>query len=226
MTTRVLIQARMSSTRFPGKMLAPLQGSPLIAHVIARVSEAVPKDRIVVVTSTDQSDDPLALYVKTGLGIALFRGHLNNVVRRFQDCMKDFPAERFMRVCGDSPVIDPALISAVIGLAESDESADLTTNVRHRTFPPGQSLEVVKTSSFLELDSDEMTAEEREHATLYYYHHPERFKIKSLVANDPVLVRRRLVVDTLDDLRHIENVLMSQTEQTRGYANYLGIKTE
>lgn len=226
MTTRVLIQARMSSTRFPGKMLAPLQGKPMIAHVVARVSEAVSKDRIVVVTSTDQSDDPLAQYVKTCLEVALFRGNLNNVLRRFQDCLKDFPAERFVRICGDSPVIDPDLISAVIDIAESEENTDLTTNVRRRSFPSGQSVEVVKTSSFLALDSGILTLEEQEHVTLYYYHHPEHFKIRSLVATRPVLVKRRLVVDTVDDLRHVENILLSQEKQTRGYAGCLKNETD
>lgn len=216
----------MSSTRFPGKMLAPLQGKPIMAHVVARVNEAVPKDRIVIVTSTDQSDDPLAQYVKTGLGVALFRGHLNNVVQRFQDCLKDFPAERFVRICGDSPVIDPALISTVIDIAESEESTDLTTNVRRRSFPSGQSVEVVKTSSFLALDSGILTLEEQEHVTLYYYHHPEHFKIKSIVSTCPALLERRLVVDTMGDLQHIENMLLNQAAQTRGYAGYLEIEAE
>lgn len=226
MTIRVLIQARMSSTRFPGKMLAPLLGKPIIAHVVARVGEAVPKDRIVVVTSTDTSDDPLAHYVQAGLGVAIFRGNLNNVVRRFQDCLMGFPAERFVRICGDSPVIDPALISAIIGLAEQRYDIDLTSNVRRRTFPPGQSVEVVNASSFLALNSEQMTLEEQEHATFYYYQHPERFKIRSLVSADPTLAGRRQVVDTVSDLRDIENMLLSHEERTRGYAEYLEDEVE
>jgi spore coat polysaccharide biosynthesis protein SpsF (cytidylyltransferase family) len=71
-----------------------------------------------------------------------------------------------------------------------------------------------------------MTLEEQEHVTLYCYHHPEHFKIKSLVTTNPVLAKRRLVVDTMDDLQHIENILSNQDEQTRGYAGYLEIETE
>lgn len=226
MISRVLIQARMSSSRFPGKMLAPLRGLPVIAHVVARVGEAVSKDGIVVVTSDDATDDPLALYVQEMLGVAVFRGNLENVVRRFQDCLKVFPSEWFVRICGDSPVIDPALLASLLAHAERDGAAELVTNVRRRTFPPGQSVEVVRTASFLALNPDSLTADEREHLTLYFYRHPGQFIIRSFVATETDLAGRRLVVDTLDDLRHIEDVLAQQPDQMSGYANYLEKETE
>src|SRR5712675_887192 len=97
---RAFIQARMSSARFPGKVLAPLDGEPIIAQVIKRVSQAVGRDRITVATSDDRSDDPLACYVDQ-LGISVYRGSLNDVFSRFRSCLEAYPCTWFFRVCAD-----------------------------------------------------------------------------------------------------------------------------
>lgn len=211
----------MSSARFPGKMLAPLRGLPVIAHVISRVGMALPRERIVVVTSTEASDDPLALYVQDALGVAVFRGELDNVAGRFQACLKRFPCEWFVRICGDSPVLDPLLLAALLEYAENGAEVDLVTNVQRRTFPPGQSVEVVRSPRFLALNPDRLTADEKEHVTLHYYRHPESFRIHGFVSNNRDIADYRLVVDTLADLQHIEEILGGKPDQVNGYAGYL-----
>src|SRR5258707_10261246 len=102
----------MTSQRFPGKMLAPFRGLPLIRKVIERVSAGIMSDQIVVVTSSDSTDDPLALYVES-LGVAVFRGPLQNVLRRFQLCLEHMPCDWFFRISGDSPFYDSRLLHAL-----------------------------------------------------------------------------------------------------------------
>jgi spore coat polysaccharide biosynthesis protein SpsF len=206
MLFRVFIQARMSSRRFPGKVLAPLAGRPLIAWVVGRVAEVVPKSRIVVATSISESDDPLAGYAAS-LGIKVFRGDLDNVVMRFQDCLQAHPADWFVRICADSPLLDPGLITLLAG--HLDQDVDLVTNVQTRTYPRGQSVEFVNARAFATLDSRAMTPDEREHLTQVFYRNPQRFRIINITAPDAALAGASHVVDTLEDLRAIEQLLRS-----------------
>ena len=213
---RVMVQARMSSTRFPGKVLAPLCGQPLIAHVLSRICEAVPRERVILVTSEGATDDPLASYVGNALGVTVFRGSLDDVVWRFQACLRAHPCEWFVRICGDSPAIDPGLLGWMLERVSDD--LDLLTNVAKRTFPPGESIEIVRVRTFLGWKPDELTPEEREHVTLHFYRHSERYRIRNVYATETTLSGRRLVVDTLDDLRAIERILATDPHSTRGYA--------
>src|SRR5436190_24302869 len=98
---RAFVQARMSSSRFPGKVLAPLHGQPLIRHVLERLAAVLPEQCIVVATSREASDDPLAAYLAT-LGVPVYRGELENVVGRFQRCLEAFPCEWLVRISADS----------------------------------------------------------------------------------------------------------------------------
>src|SRR5262245_39745954 len=102
----------MGSARFPGKVLAPFRGRPLIASVIARVSEAGP-GAIVVATTTESTDDPLVAYLHQ-LDVPVFRGQEANVVARFQACLADYPCRWFLRVCADSPLIDGNVMREIL----------------------------------------------------------------------------------------------------------------
>ena len=192
----------MTSVRFPGKVLAPLCGRPVIAHVLGQVQAVVPAQRIAVATSLEPSDDPLAGYVER-LGISVFRGSLDDVVDRFQRCLLAYPCEWFFRVCADSPFLDATLAHRF--LAESAApGVDLVTNIwPRRTFPHGQSLELVRSSTFAGLNSAELSPEEREHVTHVYYRYPQRFRIVSVAAADPSASDLRLSVDVPEDLERL-----------------------
>src|SRR5437588_12520260 len=110
MQLRIFVQARMSSKRFPGKVLTLLAGRPMIAHVLERCGQAFGADKVVLATSVDPSDDRLAAYAE-GHGHALFRGELDNVAGRFQQCLAAYPCDWFVRISGDSPLIDPQLLA-------------------------------------------------------------------------------------------------------------------
>lgn len=213
---RILVQARMSSSRFPGKVLAPLGGQPLIAHVLSRACEAVPRECAILVTSEDATDDPLAIYVTEMLGITVFRGSLDDVVGRFRACLRAHPCEWFVRIGGDSPAIDPGLVRWMIDRVSDD--LDLLTNVAERTFPHGESVEIVRARTFLGWNADDLTAEEREHVTQHFYRRPDRYRIRNVFTTDSSLSGRRLVVDTPEDLRALEQRLAADPGLSRGYS--------
>jgi spore coat polysaccharide biosynthesis protein SpsF len=203
---RVFIQARMSSRRFPGKVLVPLAGRPMIDHVLERCAAAFGKDSVVLATSEDPSDDALAARVRSQ-DYALFRGDLADLVRRFQDCLRAHPCEWFVRISGDSPLIDPGLVSRIT--ARRAPQYDLVTNVQTRTFPPGQSVEVVRAECFARIDSAALSAEEREHATQVFYRSPGVYRICSVLARAPGLERQSFTVDTAEDLRAVEALIQA-----------------
>jgi spore coat polysaccharide biosynthesis protein SpsF len=202
MIHRIFIQARMSSARFPGKMLAPFRGRPLIAQVLERFRELDLYSRVVVLTSRDATDDPLADFVANRCAAPVFRGELDNVVGRFQSALAIYPCEWFVRISGDSPLIDASLVQAMMRL--SDRNSDVVSNVVRRTFPPGQSVECVRTDVFRALDSNELTSDQREHVTKVFYDQPDRWRLRSVICEDPGWASVRMVVDHLDDLRALE----------------------
>jgi spore coat polysaccharide biosynthesis protein SpsF len=202
---RAYIQARMSSERFPGKVLAPLGGKPVIARVITRVTEVIPSEMVVVATSQEESDDALAYYLR-GNGIPVFRGPLDNVFSRFQLCLEEFPCTWFFRICGDSPFLDSTLMQKMMNYCARTE-VDLVTNVFPRTFPKGMSVEMLNAKSFAAIDSANLTQEEQEHLTQVYYNHSDRFKIINLESGNPALANESFVLDTIEDLRRLEKLL-------------------
>lgn len=201
---RAFVQARMSSKRFPGKVLAPLRGEPVIAHVLSRVSQVLPMDRITVATSDDTSDDPLVHYLHARK-VQVFRGSLTNVFARFQACLKEYPCDWFLRVCADSPLIDPKLLSVALN-HQNRTDLDLVTNVQTRTFPKGQSVEMVRLSTFARIDEHRLSAEEKEHLTKVYYDHPSEFRILNFSARNGCHGRESFAVDTVSDIERLEKL--------------------
>jgi spore coat polysaccharide biosynthesis protein SpsF len=201
---RIFIQARMSSRRFPGKVLAPFRGKPLIAAVIGKVTLAVPADAVVVATSCEPADDPLASYVRD-LGISVFRGPLDNVFQRFQLCLKAYPCTWFVRICADSPLLSSELLQRVIAQRHRLD-VDLITNVYPRTFPKGHSVEMLRAETFAAIPAESLTAEEQEHTTQYYYNNPDRFSLVNVDSGNAELGKISFVIDTIEDLRRLEKM--------------------
>ena len=131
MKTVAFVQARMSSNRFPGKVLADLCGEPMIISMLSRVKKAKSLDNIVLVTSVEESDDCLASSVRDH-GFPVFRGPLKNVLERFVQAAEVYPAEQYVRLTGDCPQVDPKIIDQVVTLL-NDEIADYASNVEPPT---------------------------------------------------------------------------------------------
>ena len=140
-----IIQARSDSKRFPKKVLKKVYGNPLIYHVITRVLKSKKISKVIVATSKNKSDDELVKYLKK-IKIKFYRGSLDNVAERFVKAAETQKTNFFLRVNGDSPLIDPKLIDHVISIFKKNMNNDIVTNVFPRTFPKGQSVEIIKKS--------------------------------------------------------------------------------
>lgn len=199
-----VIQARMSSSRLPGKMLKPLNGRPLLQWVYEAVSATPDIDGVCVATSDHPGDDPLAAYVKAN-GWDLYRGSLSNVAQRMLRAGESASADAIVRICGDSPVVDFRVIEQLVSEYRVG-SWELVTNVGRRTFPAGCSVEVLsvrrlkQTVEFMERDED------REHVTIGFYRDglPE-WALNIEHSSD--LHEERLTIDTPEDHAVMETVL-------------------
>jgi len=196
----------MSSARLPGKMLREIEGVPLLGYVVERLRTCLLAEDVVVATSDEASDDPLAALCRT-LGIKCFRGALDDVAGRFLRVIDALEPEAFVRISGDSPLIDPAIVDQVIGMFE-DDAPDLAVNIHPRSFPKGQSVEVVRSTTFRAALADFEGAADREHVTPYFYRHAEAFEIINL-ALPRNLNDMQLSIDTSDDFRMIERLFQS-----------------
>jgi spore coat polysaccharide biosynthesis protein SpsF len=196
------IQARMSSHRFPGKVLAPFRGSPLITSVIKRVRTAVGPDvSMVVLTSLEPSDDPVESYLNA-IGQTVFRGPLANVVKRFQLASERWPSEWVMRVNADSPLLEPSVVRAV--LSRMNEDADLVTTTFPRTFPKGQNVELIRRDKLMSLEASRLDDSDREHVTRYFYQHAHDYRIVNVDSGNVALADLDMTIDTVDDLNRLE----------------------
>jgi spore coat polysaccharide biosynthesis protein SpsF len=199
-----LIQARMSSARFPGKVLASLNGIPILARVVNQLAEAVSRHDIVVATSDQPSDDPIAAYAPA-LGVECFRGPLDDVLERFRLYARTRTCQWVGRISADSPLLDADVVRRVVD-ARTTGRADLVTTTFPRTLPAGQNVELIRVDSLMRLPDEELTAEDREHVTAFFYRHAERFIIHNVESRRPVVAGESLAVDTLEDLRRLEKL--------------------
>ena len=199
-----ILQARMSSTRLPGKVMRPILGEPMLARQIERVLRATRIGRLVVATSSGADDDPIEALCEL-LGVACFRGSLDDVLGRFAAAAEAFgPSDQIVRLTGDCPLADWTVIDAVIDLHMA-ERADYTSNTQKLTYPKGLDVEVFKVSALQAAQRESADPYEREHVTAFIYRRPERFRLANLERKPP-LGDLRWTVDTPADFAFVERV--------------------
>jgi spore coat polysaccharide biosynthesis protein SpsF len=210
-----ILQARMSSTRLPGKVLRPILGRPMLGWQIDRISRSEQIDRLVVATSREPSDDPIQAFCEA-TGVACYRGALYDVLARFHGAARDFgPAENVVRLTGDCPLIDWTVIDAAIEL-QRRESADLAGNGIQRSYPDGLDVEVVAYSALDRAHREATEPPHREHVTQYIYRHPEKFRLAHLVQK-PDLASLRWTVDTPADFEMVEKVFAGLADRNNSF---------
>ncbi|AEH39448.1 cytidylyltransferase domain-containing protein [Halopiger xanaduensis] len=203
-TVVACIQARMGSTRLPGKMMLQLRRRPVISHVVSRVSSSRYVDTTVVATS-DKTQDDILEYNASQAGADVFRGSEDDVLGRVKGAAETQDADIVVRICADCPLISPAVIDqAVSALLESD--ADYASNTIDRTFPRGMDVEAFTMGSFEYVDKYASEPHEREHVTPYYYENAEAFDLEQIdsadLFDDEQYINRtdlRLTLDEADD---------------------------
>ncbi len=203
-STVALIQARMSSSRFPGKVLSDLGGKPMILSMLDRVGHAQSLSNYIVVTSNSPSDDPLAS-VLSDVGQPVFRGSLGDVLDRFKKASDVYPADNYVRLTGDCPLIDPAMIDRVVDLLNSS-GADYASNIEPATFADGMDVEAFSRRVLVRAHHEASAEHDREHVTLWMRSETaalKRANIASFVDGSGL----RLTVDYPDDLEDVRSVV-------------------
>jgi spore coat polysaccharide biosynthesis protein SpsF len=188
-----VIQARMSSSRLPGKVLMPIAGRPLLAFMVERVRRAKLLDAIVVATS----DDPMAAMLIEN-DIAVWRGSLDNVLTRFHDAALSQNADVVLRLTGDCPLIEPQLIDACVNML-AGQCLDYVSNTTPPTYPDGLDVEAMTMSALSQTEKEATLVSEREHVTPFIRRYPDRFTNSALTSAIDFSALR-WTVDYADDL--------------------------
>jgi len=203
-----IIQARMASSRLPGKVLEDLGHLPVLGWMVVRARRAKLIDEIVIATTTDPSDNPVADYCRAE-GVAFTRGSMPDVLDRYYQAAKQHRADVIVRLTADCPFIDPVMLDSNIQtFLDADPPLDFAANrlPLDRTVPIGLDTEIC-TFAALETAWKETTEKHhREHVMPYFYENPERFNILHIL-HEPDYGHLRWTVDTPEDLALLRRIV-------------------
>jgi spore coat polysaccharide biosynthesis protein SpsF len=202
-----IVQARMGSTRLPGKVLADIAGEPLLAREVDRARRAQTLDDLIVATTVDPSDDPVAELCRAR-GYELVRGHEADVLDRYYQAARLYRADVIVRLTGDCPLIDPDVIDETVGVfLSADPPYDLVANrlAEGRTFPIGLDTEVCSYAALEAAWRESTDPYEREHVLPFVYERRERFRV---LLHRGAIDRGELrwTVDTAEDLELVRRI--------------------
>lgn len=198
MKVGAIVQARMTSSRLPGKVLRQVVGKPMLAHLVERATRATLVEDIVVATTTNPADDQIEAACRR-LGVNCFRGSEEDVLGRVLGAARKFRIDLIVELTGDNVLIDPFVIDRVVQ-TYLDGDVDYVSNALQLTYPLGLNVQVFSTETLAEVDQLTADPVDREHVSLYIYEHPERFKLRNVESGLPPRYSGiRLTVDTADD---------------------------
>lgn len=202
-TPVIIVQARMTSTRLPGKVLLPIAGRPMLAWQLDRLRRVRGDVRLAVATTAGPPDDPIVTLC-SDMDVPVIRGSEDDVLDRYRTAARALAADPLIRITADCPLIDPGITRKVLELWEQD-GADYASNTLERTYPRGLDTEVMSRAALEAAWEGATQAFEREHVTPFLYRHPERFRLANL--RSPFKEsNRRWTVDTSEDLAFVRAI--------------------
>lgn len=182
MSIVAIVQARTTSSRFPGKVLADLGGQPVLAWVLRR-AQAASVDDVVVATTINATDDPV-IAIAEREGVRWFRGDERDVLGRFAGAAREAGADAVVRLTADCPMLDPEVIDRVIDALRAPEAVDYSANVIKRTFPQGLDAEALFVDVLMRTHRMAISPEAREHVTWFIREErPDLFEHRSVIAD-------------------------------------------
>ena len=204
MRTVAIVQARMNSSRLPGKVLCDIHGKPLIERLYERLLAVEELDEIVIATTTRDDDNVLVDWLMSN-GIPSYRGSESDVLDRFYQCAVTANAEAIVRVTADDPLKDPGIISRAISLLHGNVNTDYVSNTIEPTYPEGLDIEVFTMAALEKAHTEAELKSEREHVTPYIWSHPKLFNVINF-AIDTDLSAWRWTVDKPEDLEFVRAI--------------------
>ena len=216
MRTLAIIEARMTSTRLPGKVLADICGQPSLEVQVERLKMSPEIDGIVIATTENSSDDAVEALARAR-GIGFWRGSEEDVLQRVLDAAQAHRADVIVEVTGDCPLVDPEIVSKVVRHYR-DAKVDYVSNIMTRSYPIGMDTQVFSTAVLADVARRTNDPADHEHVSLYIYRHPEIYACAN-VAAPPSETRpeQRLTLDTREDLELIRAVHDALSPDGQGY---------
>lgn len=206
MKTLIIVQARMTSTRLPGKVMKQVLGKPLLQYQIERLQRVKLADEIVIATTINQTDEPIIDLCNT-LSVAHFRGSEDDVLTRYYGAATAHRADVVIRVTSDCPLIDPQVINQVIDYYLKNQSNyDYVSNSIKRTYPRGMDTEVFSFSVLQQAFLEATAPPDREHVTPFIHRQPERYSL-GYVTYPEDCSHHRWTVDTPEDFELIQKII-------------------
>jgi spore coat polysaccharide biosynthesis protein SpsF len=198
-----IVQARISSTRLPAKVLAEVEGEPMLSLLLRRLSRATEVDRICVATSEEPDDDAVETAARES-AVDVFRGPRDDVLTRFVGAARGHTGP-IVRITADCPFIDPEVVDDLVRLFKATPGCAYASNIEPRSFPHGLDAEVFSPQALAEAAAEAQTASDREHVTPIMRRQLERFGAANLTAAED-LSELRWTVDTVEDLEFVRRV--------------------
>ena len=222
-----IIQARMNSTRLPGKVLMNIDEKfPALFYTVEQLKNSKLLEKIIIATSSNQEDNDIEKFCRK-YNIKCFRGSLENVLDRYYQCAKEFGITTIVRIPADKPLIDPEIVDEVIQKFK-ENSFDCVTNFQPSTIPSGTEVEIFSFSALETAWKNTSSAFNKEHVTPYIYKNKEQFKIFNVV-NKEDLSNFRWALDYKEDLELIRKIVMRIEKRpilTRDIINLLNKEKE
>lgn len=199
-----IVQARMGSSRLPGKILMPVLGIPVLQWCIERLLKCKMLDEVVIATTQKDSDNMICEFAQKK-GYLFSRGSEDDVLGRYYKTAIERKADAVVRLTSDCPLIDPEITDMIIKKHIDARSNDMTSNVFTRTYPRGFDTEVLSMNCLNRINSEALDIIYREHVTNYIHDHPQKFTIEN-ISNNEDMSHLRLCVDVEEDLALIKKV--------------------
>ena len=205
MRTLIIVQARMGSSRLPGKVLKEVCGKTLLEHLIVRLRRVKQVDNIVIATTIKEQDSQIVdLCIK--LNTSFYRGPEDDVLSRYYEAALNYEADLVVRVTSDCPLIDPCIIDSIVSFyINNQDRVDYVSNCLNRTYPKGMDVEVFSFSNLKEAYEEAKENYEREHVTPFIINRPSRYRLHN-IEHSTNLSNYRLTIDTSEDFELVEKI--------------------